>query len=221
MLDLHTHTVFSDGSLIPAELVRRAKTAGYTGVALTDHMDASNMDWILENQKAGLSLMGPHLEMDLFLGAELTHVPPGLIPELADRARENGSSLVVVHGETLAEPVSEGTNLAAVEAGVDILAHPGLITREEAELAAQNGVALEISTRKGHCLANGHVAQMARQCGASLVINNDAHEPRDFVDKEMRHRIAFGAGLDKEELLQAEQTSRRIAERILLELAGS
>jgi histidinol phosphatase-like PHP family hydrolase len=112
--------------------------------------------------------------------------------------------------------VPEGTNLAAIEGGVDILAHPGLISREEAELAAERGVALEISTRKGHCLANGHVARMAKACGAALVINNDAHGPADFVSRDLRQRIAMGAGLTSEDVHQAESCSRRIADRMLL-----
>jgi len=216
MLDLHTHSVFSDGSLIPAELAIRAKHAGYSGIALTDHVDSCNISWVLENLCRGIGQMASHLGIDLFAGVELTHVPPPLIGDLADWAREHGASLVVTHGETLVEPVPEGTNLAAIEADVDILAHPGLITREEAELAARRGVALEISTRKGHCLANGHVAHMAKECGAALVINNDAHGPADFVSRELRQRIALGAGLSWEDLYQAENCSRRIADRMLL-----
>jgi histidinol phosphatase-like PHP family hydrolase len=71
----------------------------------------------------------------------------------------------VVHGETIVEPVLPGTNRAAIAAGVDILAHPGLITKEEAMLAAQKGVLLEITTRRGHSFTNGHVASIARVCG--------------------------------------------------------
>ena len=220
MLDLHTHSLFSDGSLIPAELARRAKHAGYSGIALTDHVDSCTISWVLENLCRGLPQMAPHLGVDLFPGVELTHVPPALIADLTDWARENGASLVVAHGETLVEPVPEGTNLAAVEAGVDILAHPGLISREEAELAAEKGVALEISTRKGHCLANGHVAQMAAACGTPLVINNDAHGPGDFVSRELRREIAMGAGLSRERIHEAESWSRRIADRMLLARSG-
>ncbi|WP_429885909.1 PHP domain-containing protein, partial [Geoalkalibacter halelectricus] len=47
MIDLHTHTLFSDGELIPAELIRRAAVAGYTALAITDHVDLSNLDFIL------------------------------------------------------------------------------------------------------------------------------------------------------------------------------
>ncbi len=37
MLDLHTHSTFSDGSDTPAELVRKARAAGLRALALTDH----------------------------------------------------------------------------------------------------------------------------------------------------------------------------------------
>jgi len=37
MIDLHLHSTESDGSLDPAELVRRASAAGLTAIALTDH----------------------------------------------------------------------------------------------------------------------------------------------------------------------------------------
>ena len=47
MIDLHTHSLFSDGELLPAELVRRAEVIGYSAVAITDHADSSNIDWII------------------------------------------------------------------------------------------------------------------------------------------------------------------------------
>jgi histidinol phosphatase-like PHP family hydrolase len=46
MIDLHTHTVFSDGELIPFELARRAENMGYKFIAFTDHMDFSSFDFI-------------------------------------------------------------------------------------------------------------------------------------------------------------------------------
>ena len=43
MIDLHTHTFFSDGGLLPSELARRARIAGYQALAFTDHADVSNI----------------------------------------------------------------------------------------------------------------------------------------------------------------------------------
>ena len=210
MIDLHTHTTFSDGALIPAEAARRARVAGYTAMAFTDHADASNVEFILANVSKVARSYGPYAGIDLFCGVELTHVPTGLIPDLVRQARGLGAQLVVVHGETVVEPVEQGTNLAAIEAGCDILAHPGLITPEEVRLAAEKGVYLEISTRKGHSLANGHVAALARKFGARLVINNDAHEPGDFVSRTLRRAVALGAGLSEEEVRAAEANSREL-----------
>ena len=47
MIDLHTHTVLSDGALIPAELVRRAEISGYKAIGLTDHVDSGTMEIVL------------------------------------------------------------------------------------------------------------------------------------------------------------------------------
>ena len=82
---------------------------------------------------------------------------------------------------------------------VDILAHPGLITLDEAYLAAENGVFLEISGRKGHGLANGHVARIARESGATLILDSDAHEPDDLMTQEYAEKVATGSGLNEEE----------------------
>jgi histidinol phosphatase-like PHP family hydrolase len=220
MIDLHTHTTFSDGVLIPAELVRRAVKAGYKAIAITDHADHSNLDHILSNVGRFVAETGAFLGLTALSGVEITHVPPPLIPQLVERARLAGAQIVVVHGETIVEPVETGTNLAAIEAGCDILAHPGMITPEEAELAAERGVALEITTRKGHSLTNGHVAAMAHRFGAKLVINNDAHAPEDLVSQERRKKVALGAGLSLEEYLQAEANSRDIVGRILARERG-
>ncbi len=44
MIDLHTHSLFSDGELIPSELVRRAVMHGYRAIAITDHADFTNVE---------------------------------------------------------------------------------------------------------------------------------------------------------------------------------
>lgn len=215
MIDLHTHTVFSDGELIPAESARRAKVAGYRAMAFTDHADASNLEHVLLNVRKAAEAYGPYMGIDLFFGVEVTHVPPARIAETVEAARALGAQLVVVHGETVVEPVERGTNLAAIEAGCDILAHPGLISEEEVKLAAEKGVHLEITTRGGHSLTNGRVAALARQYGAKLVINNDAHAPRDFVSADLRRAAALGAGLSLEEYQAAEANSQALVQRLM------
>jgi histidinol phosphatase-like PHP family hydrolase len=149
-----------------------------------------------------------------FPGIEITHVDPADIAELALEARKMGAKVIVVHGETLVEPVPAKTNYAALNASVDILAHPGLITEEETSLAAEKGIYLEITTRKGHSLSNGHVAKMARQFNARLVLDNDTHAPGDFVDGKMATNIARGAGLSDEEIATMFENSQKLVQRI-------
>lgn len=213
MIDLHTHTVFSDGALIPAELVRRARVKGYEAIGLTDHGDASNLDLIIPRVAKVAKELSAHWDIRVIPGIELTHNPPPAIAELTAQARALGARLVVVHGETLVEPVLPGTNRAAIEAGVDILAHPGLITAEEVALARAQGVCLEISSRRGHCLGNGHVARLARQLGAALVLNTDTHDPGDLIDDGMARRVLLAAGLDEDEAEQALANARRLVEQ--------
>jgi histidinol phosphatase-like PHP family hydrolase len=198
MIDLHTHTIFSDGELLPSELVRRAEVLGYTAIALTDHVDYTNAEHVL-SCLIKAKYLEDVLNIRVLVGVELTHVPGEKIAPLAALARRSGAELVVVHGETPVEPVRPGTNRAALEASVDILAHPGFLTREEAEMARDKGVCLEITARAGHNITNGHVARMAKEARASLVVNTDAHSPADLIDTERAVQIAFGAGLDLQE----------------------
>ena len=197
MIDLHTHSIFSDGELVPAEHLRRVEELGYEAVAITDHADSSNLDFIIPRIVKVAEDLNRFSKTKLVPGIELTHIPPELFVELVAQSRKLGAKIIVGHGETVMEPVKAGTNMAAIHAGVDILAHPGFITREEAQLAAEKGVYLELTARKGHSLTNGHVAQIASEAGALLVVNADAHGPGDFMTVKMAETVALGAGLDK------------------------
>lgn len=199
MIDLHTHTLFSDGELLPSELARRAEVIGYRALAITDHVDISNYETVVKSivrfcseYKSGSIKVIP--------GVEITHVPPDQYPDIVRQCRDLGVKLVLAHGETIVEPVAPGTNRSAIEAGVDIIAHPGLISDDEAALAAKNGVALEISGRGGHSFTNGHVAAMARKHGANAVFSTDAHKPSDLMDRATAERVSLGAGMSEEEI---------------------
>jgi putative hydrolase len=199
-VDLHTHSLFSDGALLPSEMLRRVATLGYGALAITDHADASNLDELVAQMERFRQTGAPGFGVTFIPGVELTHVPPEQIAPLARRARHLGARLILVHGETPVEPVVPGTNRAAVECPeVDILAHPGLISEEDAALAASNGVTLELSSRSGHSLANGHVARVARLAGAKLVVNTDTHTPSDMLGLAQARLVALGAGLSEEE----------------------
>lgn len=200
MFDLHCHSLFSDGELLPSELVRRVEVKGYQAIAITDHADVSNIDLIIPRLCRLAEEMKHVCSTILIPGIEITHVPPDLIGKVVQDSRKLGARIVVCHGETIVEPVHPGTNRAALEAGVDILAHPGIIQAEDVELAAQKGIFLELSGRKGHSLTNGHVAKLAKKYGAKLTINSDGHAPSDFMSDKFARTVGRGAGLDSTEV---------------------
>jgi len=201
--DFHTHTFLSDGSLSPLELIRRAATRGYQAIALTDHAGLGSLERIIREIVDDCALARSRWDITAIPGIELTHLPAEAIPEAAKRAKQLGAWLVVVHGETIVEPVDKNTNLIAVQSpAVDILAHPGLLTLEEAKLAATNGVFIELSARTGHSLTNGHLVQVARKTKAKLLINSDAHDDSDLLTPPLVIKLAHGAGLRSKELPQ-------------------
>jgi histidinol phosphatase-like PHP family hydrolase len=213
MIDLHMHTFHSDGELIPAELVRRAQAAGYRALAITDHADQSNLEDLILHALAAAKALSEGFRMKVLAGLELTHVPPLQIPGLIRRARELGAEIVLVHGETPVEPVAVGTNRAAIEGGADILAHPGLLTLADARLAQRRGVALELTSRGGHSLTNGHVAKIAMQAGCHLVVDSDTHAPGDIHSPELRKKVVVGAGLPVSKLESCEAYAWKICQR--------
>ena len=213
MIDLHTHSLLSDGELLPSELVRRAEVIGYRAIAITDHSDASNIDFVIERIVNVCNEL--KAAIPVIPGVELTHIPPRQIGQMVKKARELGARLVLVHGETVVEPVSPGTNRAAIEAGVDILAHPGLLTPEDAMLAAEKGVCLELTARKGHSLSNGHVASVAKKIGVNIVLNTDTHSPSDLISDDMAVRIVVGAGLTEGDFREITKNAEKILQRVL------
>jgi putative hydrolase len=214
MIDLHTHSFFSDGELVPSELIRRLEAMGYRAAAITDHVDSSNLDHVVPRIVRVAQELNHAQSVKVIPGVELTHVPPVFIPSLVRRARELGARLIVIHGETVVEPVAPGTNRAGIEAGADILAHPGLIRPEEVALAVSKGVFLEISARKGHSLANGHVAKLATEAGARMILNSDGHAPADFMTEAFAAKVTQGAGLPSDSLQHLLSNSRLLLEGI-------
>ena len=106
-----------------------------------------------------------------------------------------------MHGETVVEPVEPGTNRAAIDCeDVDVLAHPGLLDPQDAARAAARGCFIEVSGRKGHGFANGHVVRTALAAGAPLILDSDAHEPQDLLTPAFARTVLLGAALPESEL---------------------
>ena len=218
LYDFHTHTFLSDGELSPVELVRRAFVRGYRAIGIADHAGPGNLRPLLDQLVEACAFCERHWDIRAFPGVELTHLPPASIADAARDARGYGARLVVVHGETPAEPVEPGTNLAAVRCrDVDVLGHPGLVTAEEAALARENGVFVELSARRGHSLTNGHVAMVGLAAGVDFLVHSDGHHPDDLLTPALALKIARGAGLDHD---QSRRVLHENPRKLLLRLLG-
>jgi histidinol phosphatase-like PHP family hydrolase len=203
-MDLHNHSTSSDGRHTPLQMIRRALELDLRAFALTDHVDATNVERVV-TQLVGVAGNDAHTLPITFLpGCEITSVAPEEIADLAHRAKRAGARIVIVHGETLAGGALPGTNHAAVRcADVDVLAHPGLVTLADARRAAKNGIFLEISGDPQHAVTNGHVAKIARLAGAKLIVDSDAHRGEDLLTPERARLVALGAGLEPAEIERA------------------
>jgi putative hydrolase len=200
MYNLHAHSLLSDGVLLPSEVAIRYLSAGYKAVAITDHADYSN---IQNNVKAILEFTRrwpKNFPFKVLSGVELTHLPLEQFKPLAKYARGKGIQVIIAHGQTTMEPVAQGTNRAALEADIDILAHPGLINEEEALLAKKKGIFLEITSRAGHKDTNRHVVEIALKTGAKLILNNDSHAPEDIISPEDLFKVGLSAGLSQADI---------------------
>jgi putative hydrolase len=199
-LNLHSHSLLSDGVLLPSEVAVRYAAKGYKILAITDHTDYSNIDTNVKAMRDFLQHWPQNALIKVLPGVELTHLPLEQFKPLAKYARKQGIKVIVAHGETPVEPVVKGTNRAALEADIDILAHPGYIEARDVELAKKRGIFLEVSSRKGHCLGNGHVVKQALSKGAKLILDTDSHMPADIISPEELYTVAVKAGLNNKQI---------------------
>ena len=187
---LHAHTL--GGGLDTASALRYAALAGLRFAGLILASDGSDLGRVAElsTQIRKLSL---YANVEAWAGVELRHIPPALLPDTVREARRAGASLVLVHGESIADQVEQGTNFAAIEAGADIIAHPGLIDDEAAAYAAEKGVALEFTSCPKHGLTNAHTAAAALRSGAPLVRGSMATRPEELTTRAFWPMIIKGA----------------------------
>lgn len=216
MIDLHIHICASSApqsfGLPAGEALRFAVLNGYRGAGLilrSGELTPPLLAPLIED----INNLSLHANIEAILGIELVHIPPALLPLAVNNARQAGAGLVLVHGESLMECVEEGTNFAAIEAGADILAHPGLIDEQAAAYAAERGVALELSCAPRHAFANSHIINMAERFGCTLVPGSSAVTQREILPPTLRDRLYQGAGLTREGAIRIQQNAGKLLQK--------
>lgn len=103
--DLHTHSAYSDGTLMPAEIVAMAKEIGLGGVALTDHNTVAGLPELFRAAQGtgveaigGVELSTDYGEVELhlvglFIREEHFDVINSLVAELDKRKDESNVAL--------------------------------------------------------------------------------------------------------------------------------
>ncbi len=175
-----------------ASALRYAALAGLRFAGLILASDGSNLRRVAE-LAAQVRKLSLYANVEAWAGVELRHIPPALLPDAVREAREAGAALVLVHGESISDQAEQGTNFAAVEAGADIVAHPGLIDAEAAAFAAERGVALEFTSCPKHALTNAHTANMALRFGVPLVRGSSASCAEELTTRAFWPMIIKGA----------------------------
>ena len=193
--DLHMHTTESDGRERLEAMVSAAQAKGLEFAAITDHTQSLAMANGLDEtrtlahaeniRKLSKSLKG----FTVLAGAEVDILSDGRL-DLADDCLAALDIVIVSLHSQLQQDEDETTRrlIRAIEhPSVDILGHPTarwLLRREGArfklekviDAAVANGVALEINSQPHRLdLCDSH-ARLARDRGAKLAINSDAHE---------------------------------------------
>jgi histidinol phosphatase-like PHP family hydrolase len=170
--------------------------AGYRAIAITDHADYSNIESVVRAILEFTQHWPREGKLKVLPGIELTHLPLNQFKPLAKYARRQGIKVIIGHGETQVEPVIKGTNRAALEADIDILAHPGKICDSDCLIAKKKNIFLEITSRLGHRDTNRHIATCALKLGVRLILNTDSHMPEDIIGPNELMDVARKSGLN-------------------------
>jgi DNA polymerase (family 10) len=220
--DLHTHSNWSDGRNEIAVMARAARERGYAYIALTDHTQSLSIAQGLTPERfiaraAEIASVNSQPGMARVLnGAEVDILPDGSL-DLPDVCLASLDVVVASVHTALDQPkdvITRRVLNALRSPHVDIYAHPTsrrLDRRGETSLdvevviaeAVKTGTALEINSSPFRLDLNDSWARKAREAGALLAIDNDAHYPAEY--DYVRYGVAIGrrAGLTPDRVLNA------------------
>jgi len=194
--DLHMHTTATDGHADAEAMALAARSAGLEYIAVTDHSKALAMANGLDEQGAldharRVRALNGRLEgFRVLAGIECDIRPDGSMDLSEDCLAELDIVVASVHSAFSQDEAQMTDRLLRAIAcpWVDVLAHPTgrlLLKRDGYRFdvtrvftaAAAAGVALEINSQIDRLDLDDHHARLAKDLGARLVIDSDAHSP--------------------------------------------
>jgi len=192
--DLHSHTTLSDGRNTLEEMAEAAKARGYAYLAITDHSashgfgDHVTAERLWKRIEEVREWNGGVRDFRLLAGSEINIGMDGELDYPDDLVEALDWALASVHTSfAISQKAMTERVLAAIEnPGVDCIGHltGRLIGRREpygidveavVEAAARAGTMLEINGNPNRRDLSEHHARLAREAGATIVLNTDAH----------------------------------------------
>jgi DNA polymerase (family 10) len=232
--DLHTHSNWSDGRDDIAVMARAAWERGYAYIALTDHTQSLTIAQGLTPERFRAraaeiaAVNGQSGRARVLNGAEVDILPDGSL-DLPDDFLATLDIVVASVHTALDQPkdvITQRVLTALRSPHVDVYAHPTsrrLDRRGETSLdveaviaeAVKTRTALEINSSPWRLDLNDTWARKAREAGALLAIDNDAHYPAEFDYARYGCAIGRRAGLTPDRILNT-----RDAESVLAHCRG-
>ena len=193
--DLHVHSTASDGRDTLENIAKAAEKRGYKYLAVTDHSKlvkvAGGMDekQLLKRADQVRKISKKFKGVKILMGVEVDILGDGKL-DLEDYAlKEMDIVIAAIHSKfSLDKDFQTARVLKAMNNKyVNVLAHPSgrlITTRNPLELdfdkifrkAADKNIFLEINTHGDRIDLNDVNCRRAKELGAKLVINTDAHE---------------------------------------------
>ena len=244
MIDLHTHTSFSDGTDSPTELINKALASGISTIGLTDHDTVAGWDEAISHLRPGISLV-PGAEISCQTEDGISVHMLGLLfdrenKELADVleqtrenrigrmnkiiARLNGAGYEITMSD-VQEQLSDGATLGRPHLADALVAKGYLKSREEvfAELLHNNS-----PHYVAHYSPTPEVAiALIKAAGGVAVIAHPMASLRGRVISTETFKDYVSAGLDGIEVFHRDQSAENrellinIASELSLVVTGS
>lgn len=165
MIDLHTHSTASDGSMTPAELVRHAKASGMEAIALSDHDSVDGVkEAVSEGRRIGLEVV-PSIEFSVESATE-THIL-GYYIDIENQHMLDAFSKIrkarMERNYEYSEKLGKlGFDVSVEEAAA--LASGGIIARAHfAKVMVAKGYAVSVKQAFDDYLSNGKPAYSSKQ----------------------------------------------------------
>ena len=165
-IDLHTHSLKSDGAQTPAEVVRTAYAAGLSAIALSDHDNIEGVpEAMAEGQRLGIEVI-PAVELSAQSGTEL-HIL-GYFIDIHNKQLNDAMAYALQvrdqrQEETCRKLNEQGFNITMEEAREEAHGNPVLCRAHFAQIMVRKGYAESVKDAFNRYLSVGCYAYSNRQ----------------------------------------------------------